>query len=55
MVKEIWNNGSNIDETLVKGFDLEIKGADLKRCDGHTWLDDKVGYFFFFFVLRFFS
>ena len=53
MVKEIWNNPSNNDETLVKEFDLEIKGAALKKCDGRTWLDDQVDNLTFLFLTSF--
>ena len=49
MVKEIWSNPQNNDETLVKEFDLEIKGADLKRCAGREWLNDQVANLIFFF------
>ena len=55
MVKEIWSNPRNNDETFVKKFDLEIKGASLKKCAGIEWLDDQVGNFFFFFFLYFVS
>jgi hypothetical protein len=50
MVKEIWNNPSNNDETLVKKFDIAINGAALKKCAGSIWLDDQVRNLIFLFL-----
>ena len=43
MVKEIWNNPCNNDDTLVNDFGIVIKGSALKTCAGTTWLNDEVG------------
>ena len=52
MVLDIWNNDSNRNKTLVSEFDLAIKGASLKKCEG-TWLDDEVGNLIFLFCSSF--